>query len=136
MPSRLATPQSVNSVIHGLIDPKATEHRGVTMRSRLEADFAQWLDSRGIAWRYEPAVYGDRGQGYLPDFQLHRNDGPHFVEVKPRLRDVPLAQERMEVIWRDHPNATLIVVCAEGSRWFARPPGKDWTSWVERWRHA
>lgn len=128
-------PQSLHAIIGGFIDPIRTEYAGVRMRSRLEADFSAWLDAQRIPWRYEPAVYGPRGSGYLPDFQLHRDDGPHFVEVKPRMRDVEAAKRRMAIIWRDHPDAVLIVVCAQGSRWFACQPGGEWTSWVARWRH-
>lgn len=129
-------PQSLNAVITGLIDPKRTEYGGVTMRSRLEVAFARHLDSRGIQWRYEPAIYGDPGEGYLPDFQLYRPDGWHFVEIKPTLAEVPRAQERMAVIWARHPTAVLIVACAEGSTWFACEPGGEWRTWVERWAHG
>ena len=135
MPPRIQ-PQSLDSIISGLIDPKRTEYRGVTMRSRLEADFAHHLDAKRIVWRYEPAVYGPVGQGYLPDFQLLRDDGPHFVEVKPTLREVPLAKERMAVIWQTHPDAVLIVACAQDSRYFASVAGGEWITWVERWDHA
>lgn len=129
-------PQRLGAVMAGIIDPKAAQRRGIQMRSQLEAAFALHLDEQGIAWRYEPAIFGPPGHGYLPDFELFRTDGRHYVEVKPTLREVPEAQRRMEVIWDTYPDAALIVVCAEESRWFGAPgPGNEWVSWVERWAH-
>jgi hypothetical protein len=136
MASRLATPQSLRGIITGYIDPQATVYRGVSMRSRLEAAFAWHLDQQGIVWRYEPAVFGPVGEGYLPDFELPRPDGSHFVEVKPTLRDVPAAKERMTVVWDSRPTAVLVVACAQECRWFACERGGEWISWVDRWSHA
>jgi hypothetical protein len=128
-------PTTLRAIMAGIIESKETVYRGVTMRSRLEADFARHLDNQGVEWRYEPAIYGPKGSGYLPDFQIDREDGPHFIEVKPTLRDVPEAARRMKVIWRTHPNATLVVACAEGSRFFAMTPD-DTITWVDRWHHG
>lgn len=67
---------------------RRTTYKGVEMRSRLEARYAAWLDSKGIQWRYEPQCFGsDEGQ-YLPDFRLFGVtwmglERPLFVEVKP-----------------------------------------------------
>jgi len=126
----------VGSIFSGIIDSKVTEYHGIQMRSRLEADFARLLDERALTWTYEPAIYGPRGKGYLPDFQVERPDGYHFIEVKPTLAEVPLAEDRMEVIWTVHPSAVLIVACAEECSWFAAECGKPWESWVDRWKHA
>ena len=128
-------PQSARAVLMGIIESKETVYRGVTMRSRLEADFARHLDSLGLDWVYEPAIYGPKGSGYLPDFRVDREDGPHFFEVKPTLYEVPMAKRRMLVILRSHPNATLIVVCAQNSMWFAYEDG-EWRMWANRWAHA
>lgn len=50
---------------------KKTEYRGIMFRSRLKADFAEWFDSMGIIWSYEPQGYKlSNGQCYLPDFFL------------------------------------------------------------------
>ena len=127
---------SIRSIFSGIIDAKDTDYHGITMRSRLEADFARLLDERQVVWTYEPAIYGPRGSGYLPDFQVERADGYHFYEVKPTLAEVPLAKKRMEVIWDVHPTAVLIVVCAERSQWFACEKGEEWSTWVDRWKHA
>ena len=129
-------PQRLGAVIAGTFDAKATRHGGITMRSKLEVAFARHLDGLGVAWRYEPAIFGPRGEGYLPDFELTRPDGRHYVEVKPTLAEVPEAQRRMEVIWDAYPDAALIVVCAEDSRWFGSPgEGWEWETWIERWAH-
>jgi hypothetical protein len=128
---------SLGAIIAGIIDPKRTWYGGVWMRSRLEADFARHLDALRIVWRYEPAVFGPEGRGYLPDFQLLRPEGrPTFVEVKPTLPEVAGAKRKMAVIWKTHPDAVLIVACAQGSRFFASEGGADWISWVDRWSHA
>lgn len=132
---RRTTPQSLGGIIAKIIDPKATVYRGASMRSRLEAAFAYHLDQQGIAWRYEPAVFGPKGSGYLPDFELQRDDALHFVEVKPTLAEVPLAKKRMEIIWQSFPDAVLIVACAQHCRWFACERGAEWITWVERWAH-
>ena len=128
---------SLKAIFAGIIDPKRTWYRGSWMRSRLEADFARHLDELRIVWRYEPAVFGPPGQGYLPDFQLLRHgDPPTFVEAKPTLREVAGAKRKMAVIWKDYPDAVLIVACAQGSRFFASEAGAEWISWVDRWSHA
>lgn len=129
-------PMSMRALLAGIVEANETEYRGVTMRSKLEADFARHLDDLGVEWIYEPAIYGPKGSGYLPDFRVDREDGPHFFEVKPTLAEVPLAQRRMEVILRWHPDATLIVVCAETSVWFAREPGQGWERLYGVWNHA
>lgn len=134
MPYR-TQPTSVRSIFDGIIDSKRTEYRGITMRSRLEADFARHLDELGVEWRYEPVIFGPRGQGYLPDFRVDRPESSDFIEVKPTLREVPAAKLRMEVIWETYPDAALIVACAEGSRFFAAVAGGEWTSWTDLWRH-
>lgn len=51
-----------------VIKARPTIYKGVQMRSRLEAGFAQWLDYWNMDWEYEPQCFGsERGQ-YLPDF--------------------------------------------------------------------
>lgn len=133
---RHSQPRRVGSVISGTIDPKPTTYRGVEMRSRLEADFAYHLDQEGVTWRYEPAIFGRRGEGYLPDFELTSPKGPRgWVEVKPTIAEVAEAKRRMEVILKTREDALLIVACAEGCRWFARTRDKPWTTWVARWEH-
>lgn len=128
-------PESVRAIMSGVIEAKPAVYGRVPMRSRLEVAFARHLDEHGITWRYEPAIFGPRGAGYLPDFELVRPGEHHYVEVKPTLREVPEAQRRIAVIWSTYPDAVLIVACAEECRWFASAGGGAWTSWVDRWAH-
>jgi len=61
-----------------------TEYRGYKFRSRLEARWAVFFDTVGVAWEYEPEGYhlGDLGC-YLPDFFIQGNGhrGP-YIEIK------------------------------------------------------
>lgn len=83
---------------------RPTTYKGVQMRSRLEARYAQWLDSVNIDWKYEPQCFAsERGQ-YLPDFELPyvRVMGAQrrvFVEVKPNM---DFADEPIEAAYRWH----------------------------------
>ena len=136
---RLSRPQSISSILSGTIDPVPLTYHGVLMRSTLETDFARHLDHLGVPWLYEPRVFGVKGSGYLPDFQVTTDDGvPCYVEVKPTLAEVPLAKQRMEVIWDHEINAVLLVACAEGSRFFAASslPSLGWVEFTEVWKHA
>jgi hypothetical protein len=79
-----------------LIKARPTVYRGIEMRSRLEADFAAWLDRKGRRWVYEPQCFaGPKGQ-YLPDFRtpiIQPSDDPAddygtvYIEVKPFIPD-------------------------------------------------
>lgn len=129
-----SVPQSTQAIIDGYIDARPVEYHGVTMRSRLERDFAFYLDLMGVKWRYEPAIYGPNGEGYLPDFQIVSST-PTFVELKPLKADVREAARRMEVIWETHPDAVLIVACGEGSTFYTARKGQPWRSFVELWKH-
>ena len=131
-----SVPQSTRAVFGGLIDPRAVEYRGRQMRSRLERDFAMHLDSIQVEWEYAPAIYGPKGEGYLPDFRVIVRGVPTFIEIKPRKAEVRGAAERMAVIWDWHPEAVLLIACAEGSTFFAARRGERWRSWVELWKHA
>lgn len=117
------------------MDARPTDYHGITMRSRLEADFARYLDSLSVQWVYEPEVFGPVGGGYLPDFRIDRPDGSDYIEVKPTVAEVPLAKARMEIIWQTRPDAALVVVCAEGSRFYGSVAGGEWTMWRSLWKH-
>lgn len=76
--------------------PRPTTYKGIAMRSRLEAAWAEQFDAWGQAWQYEPQCYASEEGQYLPDFLL--TPGSVFVEVKPwidndQIRDV--LQEQM-----------------------------------------
>jgi hypothetical protein len=108
-------------------------YHGIKFRSTLEVRFAWHLDLIGEKWIYEPRIYGPRGRGYLPDFQILDTLRPTFVEVKPRLQDVKAAKRKMTVIWDTHPDALLMVVCKEGRSFYAACRDTEWETWQERW---
>lgn len=92
---------------------RPTVYRGIKMRSRLEADFARFLDSPEaeiFTWQYEPQCFaGLKGQ-YLPDFKV--NDAS-YIEVKPAeiaRADAEIAIRKMEVIWESEPAACLVLI--------------------------
>jgi hypothetical protein len=48
-----------------------TNYKGVIYRSKLEADFAYFLDKNGLNWFYEPMNYLlSNGKHYIPDFYI------------------------------------------------------------------
>lgn len=61
-----------------------TEYKGITFRSRLEAQWADWFDDHDIKWEYEPEGYKLPWKNstikYLPDFFLPEMNS--FFEVK------------------------------------------------------
>lgn len=91
---------------------RPTVHKGIQMRSRLEARFARFLDAEGLFWQYEPNAFSGDGGDYLPDFLLA---GDVYAEVKPfdeaRMED---ALERMQVIRQSEPAAVLVLATDRG----------------------
>jgi hypothetical protein len=68
------------------------------MRSSWEVAFAHWLDTKGIAWAYEPHVFELKpGVRYVPDFYLPNTDT--WVEVKGRMTKP--AAEKIELFRRE-----------------------------------
>lgn len=63
---------------------RPTTHRGVQMRSRLEATAAAALDCHRLPWKYEPECFSDPEGQYLPDFLVGPPGAEWYVEVKPR----------------------------------------------------
>lgn len=94
---------------------RPTTYRGIQMRSRLEARFAAYLDSVGMAWEYEPRAFANEYGQYLPDFQIlsPTAEVPCYIEVKPTVEMALKAMERMQIIWSSEPLAALIVATAE-----------------------
>lgn len=70
---------------------RPTVYMGITMRSRLEAGFAAWLDEKHFDWEYEPCAFASPDGQYLPDFRLndvfvswrHEPMATVYAEVKP-----------------------------------------------------
>lgn len=90
---------------------RATTYRGIRMRSRLEAHFAQVLDSRGVPWEYEPQCFADVTGQYLPDFAVPGDYGRRrYIDVKPdNFTDAAAVKlkRQMEIIWSTDPRAEL-----------------------------
>lgn len=96
---------------------RPTVYKGIKMRSRLEAGYAQWLDSWGCKWEYEPCAFGSETGQYLPDFLLPElwiswdaEPVRAYVEVKPTREHAGQALiEQMKVIWESERDAELFV---------------------------
>jgi hypothetical protein len=56
-----------------------TTHRGINMRSLLEAKWAGFFTLLGWRWEYEPTEFN----GWIPDFVLIGKKQITYVEVKP-----------------------------------------------------
>lgn len=128
--------ESLAEVVHrtdtGSPMSRPTIYRGIEFRSRLEVRFAQHLDELGETWAYEPRVYGPKGRGYLPDFEILASARPTFIEVKPTVAEAEEAQAKVAVIWETVPEALILIAAAEGCTWFGSQ-GDSWVAWVERW---
>jgi hypothetical protein len=113
-----------------IMQARPTMYRGVLMRSRLEASFAEWLDLAGLQWDYEPVCYTSKDGQYLPDFRLRAvhvgttGERTVYFEVKPPLeRPAALAVlDRMKAIWASEPQAILALAMADHADWF-------WLTW-------
>ncbi|HEX8077899.1 MAG TPA: hypothetical protein VF511_08795 [Chthoniobacterales bacterium] len=71
--------------------------RGVQMRSRAEARAAEWFESLGWDWIYEPeSLVSVPNVRYTPDFYLPSIDT--LVEIKPLLFLYELTEEKRRVI--------------------------------------
>ena len=117
----------------GRTKARPTTYKGIEFRSRLEVRYAWYLDDIGERWRYEPRVFGPKGRGYLPDFEILGKAQPTFIEVKPTAEEIPDAARKMEVIWDTHPDALLIVACEQGWTYLGCLRGGTWEGWHERW---
>jgi hypothetical protein len=95
---------------------RPTVYRGVQMRSRLEARVAEWMDSGGLAWQYEPRVYKSESGEYLPDFQVGERT---FIEVKPSIEAL------REAIWESIHRAAAVLIesCPQSFFWVVRSDG-------------
>jgi hypothetical protein len=134
---------------------RPTIYKGVQMRSRLEAGFAQWLDGMGFEWEYEPECFASDGGQWLPDFRvdipaliptLNDEHVPYvwasvtYVEVKPSTftrQEAAEYRRRMAAVYRTHPNAAAIIAQDGTAPEFVWPDGllhtpMDWT-WTGLW---
>jgi len=113
------------------------------MRSRLEADFASWLDGCGRNWQYEPQCFADETGQYLPDFLIKAevNVARTYVEIKPTTfseADAKALRQRMEIIWSSDPDCALNIVWWDANRhqsfaaWHSFQKGAGWHYWTRR----
>lgn len=109
--------------------PIETHYGGCRFRSRLEARYAVFFDTLGIAWEYEPQGYALPSGTYLPDFYLPkiyprscRNDSGVWFEVKPEHCKDPR--------WSELAEATTTVYVGFG---LPRPPLDSGQEWIEEW---
>lgn len=130
------------------IKARPTLYKGIQMRSRLEADFAGWLDQTGHPWDYEPTCFAADGIQWLPDFRitfglLEGRTSRQYVEVKPAalmnafgsmsefIAQVDGILCQMSVAWDSEPDASLMLAFHEyGCPWSTFEvygyPGQPW----------
>lgn len=109
-----------------LMRARPTTYKGIEMRSRTEALYAQRLDENGHTWFYEPRAYADGTGQYLPDFQVIQDDvwgADHFIEVKPTAEHARDALPGMHPILATDPQAVLASVYNAGDHMTP-----DWTT--------
>lgn len=106
--------------------PRATTYNGIRMRSRLEASFAQWLDSLSLEWEYEPMCYANETGQYLPDFIVKNVnvlfDEPDIkdlvIEVKPSnwptKESVQKLADRMRIVPAEVAGMIIVAVQDQG----------------------
>lgn len=74
-----------------------TQYAGVTFRSRLESQWARFMDALEWRWSYEP----DLQAGFvIPDFLVDFPTRPVVVECKPALTVDEISAERRDLIRR------------------------------------
>jgi len=79
-----------------------TEYKGIKMRSKLEATWAQFFDAVGFEWEYEK----HRLPGWLVDFSIKMASGEWLhCEVKPA--DIETTQRRQEYLRHEKREALL-----------------------------
>jgi len=92
------------------IKARTTMYKGIKMRSRLEADFAAFLDQGGLDWDYEPVCFAGPDGQWLPDFGVTLAEQRLYIEIKPDSfsdDDWDPTLTRMSVTWLTEPDAIL-----------------------------
>lgn len=92
----------------GGIPARPTIYKGIKMRSRLEADYAAWLDKVGWSWEYEPQCFASEDGQWLPDFAVSIFGSPShpcppvLIELKPDYLRFPIDEDldRFPESWR------------------------------------
>ena len=106
---------------------RPTTYNGIEMRSRLEARFAAYLDSWGLAWEYEPRAFANKDGQYLPDFRVQFASQSFYFEVKPEIQpfDPTAVLRRMRIIRDSDESAGLAVVTEDGTGWWVWTLSQD-----------
>jgi hypothetical protein len=86
-------------------------YKGIMMRSSWEVKYAQYLDSIGISWEYEPEFVLSNGKIYIPDFKL---DSGVIIEIKGFWRDDAL--DKWELFCKDYPELNKEVLMKQELR--------------------
>lgn len=110
-----------------------TWYGGIRFRSKLEAQWAKFLDYHGVPWVYEPDGYEfEDGTRYLPDFWLP--DSKQWFEVKGVMTDDDLHKCDMLALESGHdvvvgyPDGALAIV--HGELMYRLAVGTDIESWT------
>jgi len=124
-----------------MIPARATTYNGIAMRSRLEARYAEWLDSRKLRWDYEPQCYASPAGQYLPDFIIHDiyvlgSPREIVVEVKPTLEaanELVLDRPVWEIVRTGLPDAWFIFEIPGHLPFVNAPPELGYGKFLTRW---
>lgn len=70
------------SNIYSTIQAIRTEYKGILYRSKLEAQWAYYMDLIGVPYQYEYKKFQLVGRKYTPDFMINRKV---YLEIKPEV---------------------------------------------------
>lgn len=87
---------------------RKTRYKGITFKSKYEAQIAKYLDAIGAEWAYEPDTYEftPPKSHYTPDFKVKYPDGTEeYLEVKGYLD--PQAKMKMKCIREQYPDMKI-----------------------------
>jgi hypothetical protein len=80
-----------------------TTYKKTKFRSKLESQWARWLDEYNIKWSYETQGFRlTDGTWYLPDFYLHEIET--FIEVKGALENIEKPYQMVQMLQEEEPN--------------------------------
>lgn len=101
-----------------------TTYKGVKFRSKLEAAWAEWFDSKEWVWSYEIEGYRlPSGTWYLPDFWLP--DLRIFIEVKGVLDDTTQKPIELAAALSDTDIQVYLACAPVGSKFIHISPSGD-----------
>jgi ribosomal protein S14 len=80
----------------------------LNMKSTWEIRYAEWLDSHGVQWTYEPEFKLSNDYIYMPDFKLGNGD---IIEIKGYMRED--ARKKWELFCRDYPDLNKFLLRKE-----------------------